>query len=51
VHAFGDETVLVNECVHVRYELRLKKQLSIDNLINIGQSNDSSPLNELRVLV
>jgi hypothetical protein len=51
VHALGDETVLLNECVNVRYELRLKKQLSIEHLINIGQSNDSSPLDELHVLV
>ena len=51
VHALGDETVLINECVHVRYGLRLKKQLSIEYIINTGESDDSSQLNELHVLV
>ena len=44
VHALGDKTVLINECVHVRYGLRLKQKLSIEHIINIGQPDDSSPL-------
>jgi hypothetical protein len=51
MHALGDKIVLINECVHIRYGLRLKHKLSIENIINLGQPDESSPLDELHVLV
>jgi hypothetical protein len=51
VLALGDETFLINEFVHVRYGLRLKQQLSIEHVINSGQPDGSSALDELHVLV
>ena len=51
VRALGDKTFLINEYAHVRYGMKLKQQLSMEHIINLGQPDDSSPLDELHVLI
>jgi hypothetical protein len=51
VLAVGDETFLINKCVHVRYGLRLKQQFSSEHVLNSGKPADCTPLGELHVLI